>query len=144
MCRFAFYQCSKRKVYVNIRSLANLESLKDRRNKLSKSFFKKCSPLTVACMLFSHQNAIMKSCLDYVTPRYTLSLLLEQKDTSPLSTIPWLTTKNNVKINMLYLTSVPVQCVLSFRYYIAYCRLSYTVYYMHIFHLAILTIFVLS
>ena len=37
---------------------------------------------------FSHQNAIMKSCLDYVTPLNTLSLLLEQKDTSPSSTMP--------------------------------------------------------
>ena len=49
-------------------------------------FLRKCSPLTDACMLFSHQNAVMKSWLDYVTPLNTLSLLLEQKDTSPSST----------------------------------------------------------
>ena len=56
---------------------------------------RKCSSLTVACMLFSHQNAVVKSCLDYVTPPNILSLLLEQKDTSPSSTMPWPTTKNN-------------------------------------------------
>jgi len=43
-------------------SLANLESVKDCRLKLEKSFFKNFLALTSACIIFSHLNVALKSC----------------------------------------------------------------------------------
>jgi len=55
--------------YQNALFLANLESLKDRRIKnLVSPFSRKYSPLTAACILSCHWNAIMKSSPNYVTP----------------------------------------------------------------------------
>ena len=52
------------------------------------------SLITTLALLPSEGNNEVLS-IDYVTPLNTLSLLLEQKDTSPSSTTPWPTTKNN-------------------------------------------------
>jgi len=53
-------------LYQNALFLANLESLKDRRIKLSH-FSRKYFPLTAACILSCLLNVMMKS-LNYVTP----------------------------------------------------------------------------
>jgi len=53
--------------YQNALFLANLESLKDRRIKLSP-FSRKYFPLTAACILSCLLNVIMKSSLNYATP----------------------------------------------------------------------------
>ena len=70
--------------YQNALFLANLESLKDRRIKLSQSFFKKIYfPLTAACILSCPLNVIMKSSVNYATPQNIQYHTPELKNISP-------------------------------------------------------------
>ena len=70
--------------YLNILFLANLESLKDsREKKISKSNSRKFFPVTVACILYSHLNVIPNFYVNYATPQNILFPIAELKDTSP-------------------------------------------------------------
>jgi len=51
--------------------------------KLANLSSKKYFPVTVAGILFSHLNAILKYFLNYSTPKNILLEILELKDTSP-------------------------------------------------------------
>ena len=51
--------------------------------KLANLSSRKYFPVTVACILFSHLNAILKYFLNYATPQNILSHIPELKDTSP-------------------------------------------------------------
>ena len=51
--------------------------------KLANLSSRKHFPVTVACILFSHLNAILKYFLNYATPQNILFHIPELKDTSP-------------------------------------------------------------
>jgi len=68
--------------YFNILFLANLESLKDRREKLANPSSRKYFPVTVACILSSHLNVIPNFRVNYATPQNIVFPIPELKGTS--------------------------------------------------------------
>jgi len=68
--------------YLNMLFLANLESLKDRREKLANPSSRTFFAVTVACILSSHLNVIPNFYVNYATPQNILFPIPELKDTS--------------------------------------------------------------
>jgi len=68
--------------YFNILFLANLESSKDRREKISKSFFKKILSSDSCLHSLSHLNVILNFYVNYAAPQNILFPIPELKDTS--------------------------------------------------------------
>jgi len=63
--------------YLNMLFLSNLESLKDRREKIANPSSRKYFPVTVACILSSHLNVIPNFYVNYATPQNILSPIPE-------------------------------------------------------------------
>ena len=68
--------------------------------KLANLSYRKYFHVTVACILFSHLNAILKYFLNYATRKNTLFHIPELKDTSPFKTTPWHTTRNRLRFRV--------------------------------------------
>jgi len=68
--------------YLNILFLANLEFLKDRREKIANPSSRKYFAVTVACILSSHLNVIPNFYVSYATPQNILFPIPELKGTS--------------------------------------------------------------
>ena len=103
--------------YQNTLFLANLESLKDRRIKLSQSFFKKILSANSCLHTLVPPERNNKSSPNYVNPWNIQCPTQEPKDISPSSTMPWPTSKTtNDCVLFFFFMLWTVYCIMCILY----------------------------